>query len=393
MHAQIVFMRSFDEIKSAIQNGEDVSREELMKFWHYGGIDKFFGNEDGSLYGSIKNVYNDVTGKTAQDDVIAAQKEMQEDAQDFAHSERVDQNDWELQLHKMQLLDDPTLQMQGLKAIGMSDAAAAQAILGSQGSFGIGAASNGAAPMGSVSPVPPQSGLADLLSSIPYKIQDVKKSKSSQAVDWQNIKESNKRIEQIANQIHVDNETLDLAKKLNESTIALNKSITEINVKELNVMEQKIKTMMAEAGLFDSQAGLADAQAAKEFAYAGLLNKQTEFVTDQLNNEINKKMGQMYENQAGYYSAMDKGQAYENVALRCRAEVARVFGFDDKNSLNAQVVECIAQGKFGSIPYIIASANLDHNQPSDYIGRTVQSLLLQLFGINGVNIPALGVSP
>lgn len=307
----------------------------------------------------LSDLWDDWTGKTESRWAAEENLKLQKDAQEYQTSERLDQNEWELQNHMRQLLEDPTLQAQGLKAIGMSDSAIAQTLMGSQGNFGIGAASNGGSPLASVSPVPPTNsilsaiqGFAKLKPDIDKTLSEIGLNKSQGLINAQVIKESDARINKLAHDMNIDDQTTDISRQLMESTKGLQYTEALVNLGKLDEIQETVTNLIHERDVLDSNKKFLDAHAAHEWALKTLTDSQNEYQQQVNNNGTADAIKANYQNQA--YAAGESGdlahqqalgEELDNFGRKLRADVAKNLGVEPGADVVTGCLELMAQGK------------------------------------------------
>lgn len=288
---------------------------------------------------------------------LEAQKQLQDDAQDFTHNERVETEVYQQQMHEHNLLNDPSLQMQGLVNAGVSRAAAAQAIAGAPSTGWSPTASNVGSGIASVPPMNSYSpGFKNMADAFNEYFNNLNKSADTREKDQnivyskQMVEESISRMTKMANDMKIDNEQLEIAKLLANSTIGLNQSQIDLNYGKLDEVNTNITRMFAEIENLDAQtiesyvrSSMYKAQTANYIADTTLKNAQVEYVNAQTE-------GQNIEN-------LDK-----NITLtlkNARLEISKALGVDIDSSETTQILMAMAQGRFDTIQKLIENKNVE----------------------------------
>lgn len=277
------------------------------------------------------------------------QRYLQEDAQAENRANMFLQPMLERQYREYGLLNDPSLQMRGYKAAGLSDAAAAQAIAGGASTGWNPQVSSNASPMASA---PSQNVNSNMFQGVADAVNSYFQNQERQS----NVKMNDARISQGQQQIDINAKQLGL----NEQQLALahqifdmNKGLTQSQI-DLNYGNlQKIQTEMSEMLV---HMDLMDAQKAKEYAQASLFNVQEGYYESQTT---------LTDTQVSYAEAQTVGQQIANADAdivvqmkQFRLEISKALHCDVDAPPVTQLLELMIQGQYNSIAKVLESVDL-----------------------------------
>lgn len=213
-----------------------------------------YSDHYGFIPGAIAWLWNEITGRNKEREtnsvVPAAQLQAQENERDVMQLQQ--------RYHEQNLVNDPSLMMEGFQKVGINGAAAAQAILGSQSSFAPSGSSVGAVqPSSSPSVLPQilttlmqyplmQAQAANLGADTAGKVID---NASKPVVTQIMVDEAKQRINKSLHDMQLDDRQIAVTEALAESTLSLNDADLQLKYEELNKMHEEVNKLILEQDL------------------------------------------------------------------------------------------------------------------------------------------------
>lgn len=314
---------------------------------------------------------------------IKEQEKLQEDAQEFTHQERIEQNEANYKQWMQQTSEAPLLQFDSYKSLGMSDAAALQAIAGGSTQLG-NTASNIGSGIASAPSTPTDAfgGLANVMNDL-FKNENLRSNTNRNNSE---IQLNDARVEEIYNnmdinakRLGIETEQLELAKNITNSQIGLMETEANLNIAKLNEVNSSIGQIIANTKNLDADTALKAVQ-------RSLVLAQTENV--QSSTAVNEAQVEYIGSQTEYVEAQTVGQEYQNtgqsiqndtneldLALkRARFEVSKALGVDVDSDINSKILTAMVMGRYDTVDKLIKSSQITASGSSGSIERAINQV-------------------
>lgn len=333
---------------------------DLEESYPYTNPKKFYGN-------GVAGFLDYIFGYSASQQTNAFNAFAQEDSQQHDMDMAYLTMDLQQQAHRENLLNDPSLMAEGLKNVGLSDAAVAQALTGNAPSGAFPTPHGGSAGMASGS-MPNNLALGQAMLQLPLQLAQARLFNSQASfTDTQNSffpRVTEQQISESVAKIRQRDRELGIVESETNSKIALNRVLVGKTYQEIEKLKSDMMVQYNQVARWAHENRLDDAKAIETFQHAILLQKQGKLTDAQVGLTVaqtEEAYSSAYNQQAQGYNAYASGanQLAQAEFNWNAADLKRMEGdmFDMKLQISEQVGMPIESDEVGTIFMSMCTGN------------------------------------